>query len=189
MRFLIYPNENHYSVFKAKLIENHQYYTHRRIRTLFGLFSGTVILIVIFQAAYRIPVWGILTLLAVFIIYEYFKFKNYRKTSSLIGNSTIEISPEEAIITGKDKKNVKKIDLRQISEICIKENYGFPDDNLTGIAREIAGKTLQNYFIFKSEKADRRFDFEFDSYYMIQQFNNLIEQWKKLGKRVKVVAS
>ena len=185
----MFPNENLYTEFKAKLIENHQYYTHRRIRTLFGLFSGAVILTVIFQTAYRIPIWGILTLLAIFIIYEYFKFKNYRKTLSLIGNSTIEISPDEVIITGKNKKDVEKFNLREISEICIKDKYGFPDENLTDIAREIAGKTLQNYLIFKSEKANRRFDFEFDSYYMIKQFNNLIEQWKKQGKRVVVVTS
>jgi hypothetical protein len=98
---------------------------------------------------------------------------NQKLIGQIIGNKRIEMDAEKIrIISGKGNTQ-EIIKLADIDKLLIKDNYSMPQETIKDVGMELTGKTIKNYLTLQLINGEtRRFDFEFDSYYMIAQLNS-----------------
>ncbi len=181
--------KDHFSVirknshmFKAKLIENENYYKLRSKQLLLMLIPSIPIgLLVNFH---QIPIWLTILMIGLYIGAIFFTIRNQKQINSVLGNKLIEIDIEEIRIKSKKGTDNETIKLNSVEKIILKDEYSMPQETMKEIGQELTGKTKQNYVILQQENQKRQLDFEVDSYYKINQLNKLIESWKMKGYNV-----
>ena len=172
-------------MFKAKLIDGENYYSLRRKNLVFFFVTsaiGGALWGLGMASAYVIAL--IFTLYIAVFVYAILISK---RMQSLLGNKLIEIDEKEIRIKSKNAKADEVININSADKLVVKETYMIPGDSGKEIRRELKGEARKNYLIFRKGKLNRQFDFEIDSYYMITQLENLIQQWEAKGLSVERV--
>ena len=169
-------------MFKAKLIEDKKYYSLRSNQLILMFLPSIPIGIIILF--YRIPIWINALMIVFYIAAIILTAKIQRKINSILGNKFIEIDNEEIRIKSKKGINEETIDLNKVEKIILKDEYSFHQETIKEVGQELTGKTKQNFVIIQQNSQERQFDFEFDSYYMINQLNKMIETWKMKGYNI-----
>ena len=172
-------------MFKAKLIENESYYKLRSKGLLLMLLLWLPIgLIVNF---YKIPIWLTIVTVGLYLLANVLIVRNQKRLSSLVGNKQIEIDEKEIRITSKKGIQQEIIHLDKVDKLIIQDTYILPQETIREVGREMTGKPKQNYIILEQDSQKRKLDFEVDSYYMIEQLNKLIENWKANGYNIEIL--
>ncbi|MCR9290520.1 hypothetical protein OAF63_02425 [Saprospiraceae bacterium] len=170
-------------MFKSNLIESKSYYKLRSKKLLLMLLPSVPIgLLVNF---YTIPIWLTTVMIGVYIVLIYLMNVNQKLIGQIIGNKRIEMDAEKIrIISGKGNTQ-EIIKLADIDKLLIKDNYSMPQETIKDVGMELTGKTIKNYLTLQLINGEtRRFDFEFDSYYMIAQLNKTINSWEVKGCKI-----
>ena len=169
-------------MFKAKLIENQNYYKLRSKQLLLMLLPAISIgLLVNF---YQIPTWVTILMVGLYVTAIILMTRNQKQINSVLGNKLIEIDVDEIRIKSKKGTEEETIKLKEVERIILKDEYSMPQETIKEVGQEITGKTKQNFLILHQDSKKRQLDFEIDSYYMINQLNKLIESWKLKGYNI-----
>ena len=169
-------------MFKAKLIENENYYKLRSKQLLLMLIPSISIgLLVNF---YQIPIWLTLLMIGLYIGATFLMVRNQKQISSVLGNKLIEIDMDEIRIKSNKGTEDEIIKLNRVKKIILKNEYSIPQETLKEVGQELIGKAKQNHIILQQDNQRRQLDFEVDSYYMMNQLNKLIESWKMKGYNI-----
>lgn len=169
-------------MFKAKLIENENYYKLRSKHLLLMLLPSIPVgLLVNF---YQIPIWVTILMIGFYVTTIFLMARNQKQISSVLGNKLIEIDRDEIRIKSKKGTEEETIKLNEVDRIILKDEYSIPQETLKEVGQELTGNAKQNFVILYQDNYKRQFDFEVDSYYMINQLNKLIETWKTKGYRI-----
>ena len=172
-------------MFKAKLIENESYYKLRSRKILLMLLLWLPIgLIVNF---YKIPVWLTIVTVGTYLLANVLIVRNQKRLNTMIGNKQIEIDEKEIRIISKKGIQQEIIHLDKVDKLIIQDTYILPQETIREVGREMTGKPKQNYIILEQDSQKRKLDFEVDSYYMIEQLNKLIENWKANGYNIEIL--
>lgn len=169
-------------MFKAKLIENKNYYRLKSKQLI--LVSLPVIPIGLIVNFYQIPIWVTIIMIGLYIVTIILIAKNQKQINTVIGKRLIEIDNE--VIRIKSNKGIadETINLNEVETIIIKDEYSMSQETIKEIGQELVGKVKQNYLILLQNNHKRKLDFEVDSYYMINQLNRQIEKWKMQGYKI-----
>ncbi len=162
---------------KAKLIENERYYKLRREQMLLILI--TWIPIGIIGHLFKIPFNLGIVSFGIYLLVVILLFRNKKLMHLIIGNKIIEIDEEEIRIKSKKGIRLEVIKLAEIDKIILKKDYFMPQEPIKAIGHEIKGNTPQNFIILQKNKEERKLYFEFDSYYMLEQMNKMINKWEE----------
>lgn len=110
--------------------------------------------------------------------------RNQKRLSAIVGNKQIEIDNKEIRI--KSKKGIQQeiIHLNKIDKLILKDIYSMPQETIGEVVKEMSGKAKQNYLILEQNSQKRRLDFEIDSYYMVNQLDKIIKNWKANGYNI-----
>ena len=169
-------------MFKAKLIENDNYYKLRSKQLLLMLLPSIPFgLLVNF---YQIPTWLTVVVIGLYILVIILLIRNQKGMNSVLGNKLIEIDEQEIRIKSKNGTEEEIVNLDDVEKIILKEDYSMPQETMKEIGEEIIGKAKQNYLILQQNNQKRKLDFEIDSYFMIKQLNKLIENWETRGYNI-----
>ncbi|MEZ4907206.1 MAG: hypothetical protein R2771_06110 [Saprospiraceae bacterium] len=169
-------------MFKAKLIENQNYYKFRTKQVLLMLLLSIPIYLLVMY--YQSPTWVTILLLVFYISAIIIMAINQKHINSALGNKLIEIDVDEIRIKSKKGIEEETIKLNEVERIILKEEYSMPQKTIIEVGQEITGNIKQNYLILHQDSKKRQLDFEIDSYYMINQLNNLIESWIMKGYNI-----
>ena len=172
-------------MFKAKLVENENYY-NLRSKQLILMFLPSLPMGLIINF-YQIPNWVTILMIGVYILTIILINKNQKRLSSMIENRSIEIDEKEIRIKSKNGTQKEIITLADIDKIIIKDTYSIPQETIKEIGKEMAGKAKKNYLILERNGQKRKLDFEITSYYMISQLNKIIANWKTIGYEIKSI--
>ena len=166
-------------MFKAKLINDEAYYRLRNMQLIFSFASSIAIgLLVNF---FDLPLWVALIIGGLLIIGIILSFRNQRTLNSMIGKKRIELDDSEIRIISKKGDQQETIPFGAVDKIILKKEYGLPQESMSEIADELKGQPKRNYLIIQQNDQQRKFDFELDSYYMLNQLNKVIDGWMKKG--------
>lgn len=169
-------------MFKAKLIENESYYTLKGKQLLLLILPSVAIVVLVnFN---EIPIWLTITMIASYIMAIILMVINQKRIKSIFGNKLIEIDVNEIRIKSKVGIQQEIIKLDELEKIILKEEYSFPQETIKEVSKELTGKTKKNYLIIQKNNQKRKLDFEVDSYYMMNQLNEIIDSWKANGYNI-----
>lgn len=168
-------------MFKAKLIESKAYYNLRIKQSILMLVPLVPILMLNF---YDVPVWISIVLMGGYILLLALMWKNQQLMNSMVGHKLIEVDDTEIRIKAKNGKQQEAFKIDAVEKVILKEEYGIPQESMKEIKAEILGSPKENYLIIQQNGAERKLDFEIDSYYKITQLNKIIQAWMKKGYKV-----
>ena len=169
-------------MFKAKLIENENYYNLRSKHLLLTILIS--IPMGIFVNNFKLSIWGNLFAVSLYILMLIFLWKNQKKIQSILGNKLIEINEHEIKIKSKKGLPEEIINLNDVDKLILKDEYSMPQETMKEVGKEIVGNTKQNYLILQQKNNRRKIDFEVESYYMINQLKKVIKIWESKGYNI-----
>lgn len=172
-------------MFKAKLIENEKYYKLQRKQLFLTILL--FIPIYLFVSFYKIPIWVTILIIGIFVATVIFTSRNQKRINSILGNKLIEIDMDEIRINSKNGATEESIKLDEVERMILKNEYSIPQETLKEMGQELTGNIKQNFIILYKDSQKRQFDFEIDSYYMINQLNKLIETWRTKGYKIETI--
>lgn len=172
-------------MFKAKLIENEKYYKLQRKQLFLTILL--FIQIYLFVSFYKIPIWVTILIIGIFVATVIFTSRNQKRINSILGNKLIEIDMDEIRINSKNGATEESIKLDEVERMILKNEYSIPQETLKEMGQELTGNIKQNFIILYKDSQKRQFDFEIDSYYMINQLNKLIETWRTKGYKIETI--
>ena len=172
-------------MFKAKLIEEQNYYTLRNDQIFLNLLPAMPMAIILNY--YSVSILTTIACIAAYIIAIIAIRKNHKLMQALIGERRIEINEKQISIQTQKGKTKEIIPIDEINEITVLEEYVIPGDTMKEHGREFLGNIEKNFIVIKKGQEEQRFDFELDSHYMIVQLNKIIEAWKANGPQVRIL--
>lgn len=174
-------------MFKAKLIDSKKYYRYRQLILILQLLPTSALVIFPFTSlAKSLPIWVIVAIFIIVFVLDVYFIKYQKKMKSLAKNSTIEIDKQEIRIRNAGQQQ-EVMNIGGIDNIKVKEKYIIPADSLGHLHKEINGTATENFVEFDYEGQRKRFDFELDSYYMIEKLNEMVNFWKMQGKNIEAI--
>ena len=166
-------------MFKAKLIEDENYYKLRSKQVLLMLLPSIPIgLLVNF---YQVPIWLTIAMIGLYILIIILMNRNQKLLSSMVGNKRIEIDDKEIRIISNKGIQREIIKLDNIDKLILKDSYSMPQETIKELGQEMTGKTKQNFLILQQNSQKRKIDFEIDSYFMLKQLDKIIDSWESKG--------
>ncbi len=157
-------------MFKANLIENKDYYRLKINKLLLIILIGLSVNFIFIY--HQIPFGLMITILSLYVFLIALIIRNLIKLKSVCKDKQVLFGEQEISVINKNGQKEILIDLNKIEKLMVKKAYFFSQE-------EIAENTKQNYIIIqKNRQKKRKLAFEIDSYYMINQLNQLISQWK-----------
>ncbi len=164
-------------MFKANLIENKDYYRLKNNKLLLIILIGLSVNFIFIY--HQIPFGLMITILSLYIFLIALIIRKLIKLKSVCKDKQVLFGEQEISVINKNGQKEILIDLNKIEKLMVKETYFFSQE-------EIAENTKQNYIIIQKNKQNKRkLAFEIDSYYMINQLNQLISQWK--AKKIPII--
>ena len=166
-------------MFKAKLIEDENYYKLRSKQVLLMLLPSIPIgLLVNF---YQVPIWLTIAMIGLYILIIILMNRNQKSLNSMVGNKRIEIDDKEIRIISNKGIQREIIKLDNIDKLILKDSYSMPQETIKELGQEMTGKTKQNFLILQQNSQKRKIDFEIDSYFMLKQLDKIIDSWESKG--------
>lgn len=166
-------------MFKAKLIESSDFYTYRKRRLVYILLPELPL--AVFINFYQVPVWATVLAIVVYIGLFILIIKNSKKFKALSENRQIELDGNILRVKSNKNHSTIEINLDEAEKIGISKGYGIPEESLKDIANEISGHAKKNFIEISKGPQKQKFEFIIESYYMLGQFENLIQSWTKKG--------
>ncbi len=171
-------------MFKAKLIQSEKYYKLRSKQFLLGLL--VVLPMGVIVNFYQFPAWITLIMFSIYAVGIIIIYRNRRRLESMIEDNRIEIDDQEIRIHRMNLMENFKI--KEVDKLIIKDNYTMGQESIKEISKEITGRSSQNYLVVNQNNEEVKFNFVIDSYYMINQLNRIIENWKTKGYNIEVIS-
>jgi len=172
-------------VFKAKLIEDHQYINSKGRFELLGImFTFLPVGFVLDYYDYSVLSIGVVSLIYVLaLLYA----KRYASVLQIIGgNRQIEIDRDKIIILSKRRKVDELIQLEDVDSIYLHDTHADPNNfSITELTSAARGVAEGSYLEIDINGSSRRFYFESESSYMLVQIRKLIGQWGKVRRHLK----
>ncbi|MEZ4907885.1 MAG: hypothetical protein R2771_09685 [Saprospiraceae bacterium] len=110
-----------------------------------------------------------------------------KKSTALIAHKIIEIDDNSIQIKSHDVQVSEITQLKDIQEIKVKDKYSLPQETMKEFFKEVFSKPKENFLIININNQEKRYDFVIDSYYMISELNNIIENWKSQGFNIQTI--
>lgn len=167
-------------MFKGKLIENESYYKLRKEHALYILIPSCVVGYLFNNK--NIDFGGVIGVAIPYLILLYFSFRNARAIAK-VSSKNIEIDKNQIRILDEKFSLSETIELNHETVIKLREEYRMAD-TMKDAANETFGKIKEHFIVVEHNAQERRFDFELNSYFMIERLNSLIDLWKKDGYKV-----
>ena len=177
-----------FAMFKASIVENQNYYKLRIISTTIGVFGFAFYYLFI---PTDISLWILIPVLFVAIIF-FIKFSKslQAKMARLFGRRRIILDYDEILIKEGKHKNLQKISVKFVDSITIRSDFAPHQETIKEVFSEIFKRQYKvNEIEIIDHGQEYRFNFEFDSYYMIKQLEKIISYWKNQGIQVSVKPS
>lgn len=172
-------------MFKAKLIEREGYYKLRRRQLLFVVVITFPMGVIV--STNSIPLWAILLIIGISIPLLILSLRNRRLIDSILSNRTIEIDTDEIRIKTKKGRITETISLQEVDKLSLLKQYALTQETMKDISQELSGKAIKNKVILQQNGTIRKFDFEIESHYMVNQINKLIEHWQTQGITIEYI--
>ena len=134
-----------------------------------------------------ITLWAILLVIGISIPLMIFSLRNRRLIDAILNNRTIEIDIDEIRIKTKKGTIAETIILQDGDKLSLLKQYALPQETMKDLSEELSGKAIQNKVILQQNGTIRKFDFEIESHYMVNQINKLIEHWKTQGLTIEYI--
>ena len=160
-------------MFKGILIENQSYY-HLRSNGLWYslLFSIVTGLLVNF---YQLPMWITIGAITLYIALMFVTSRN-QKAFREARNKRIEIGLDKIQIKEVSGNIIETINIETHDKIIVKNDYKMAQESINDIKEEMKGNTEKHFLILDQHNKQRRFDFEIESYYMLNQLNKIVKR-------------
>ena len=171
-------------MFKAKIIENTNYYLMKRkylIIMLIVLFLLGLVSNITLASIYWTPI-----LIIIAVVFSIFLYKTGKKVTNLTEKRKIHISNNSIEILNNSGEIEKEFKVSEADEIIVKDKYQISDESISDLIKEIKGANLKNYLIIKSKGKTNKFDFLVDSHYMILQMKKIINFWSEQNIKIKL---
>lgn len=162
-------------MFKAKLIEKSKYYYLKRIGTIIFLLYFLLLGLISFN---HLPSW---TIFILYLMMNYFIYKNMIKTSAVSDKRKIELDLEFLTIRSNNGEKTSNYSLKNLSKIKLKKEYEIAKETIVDTVKEFKGEYKGSYIIIEHDNKEERFDFLIDSYYMIEELKKLSGIWQEKG--------
>ena len=134
------------------------------------------------------PWWLTALIFASYILTVYLIAQNQKLIDTMVGQQSIEIDNNAIRIKSKNGIIDKKITLEEINKIIIQNDYSLDQETLKDFKNEFTGNPKQNYIIVFGKNENRKFNFELESHYMINQLNKTIAHWIQSGLKIERTA-
>ncbi|MCF8253657.1 MAG: hypothetical protein K9H61_13755 [Bacteroidia bacterium] len=125
-------------MFKAKLIENQNYYKLRS-KQLFQMLLPSIAIGLLVNF-FQIPFWLTILMIGLYVAAIILMARNQRKISLVLGNKLIEIEEDEIRIKSKKGTEEETIKLNEVERIILKEEYSIPQETIKEVGHELTGK-------------------------------------------------
>ena len=166
--------------FKAKIIEDEEYYKLRRKLLLLTMFpvAPSFIPSIVMDNQYwlALPVFiisGCLTLI---------QWKLQKKFNGLIGNRKIVADQNKIEITNSKNKLLTSYNIAEMKSLELVTNFNMTHQTQKDIYKDVVkGQSRKHFITIRKEDERVHYNFEFDSYYMIEQLKKLVTQWETNG--------
>lgn len=169
-------------MFKAKLIENESYYNLRSKQIMLVLLPSIPAALIVFFT--DLPVWISILLIVGYILIFLLFLRNKKMMNAIISDKMIELDGQGIRIKSKNGSEEEFFNINAIKKIILKKEYGIPQESFQDIKREINGTPQKNYLILYQNNTERKFDFEIESHYMLNQFSKIIKEWNGQGRNI-----
>ena len=169
-------------MFKAKLIENESYYKLRSKQMLLMLLIS--IPMGILANFYSMPLNLNIVMHAIYILAVIINSKNKKLINSMLGKKLIEIDKEEIRIKSRNGTPQEVITLGAVDKLILDGDFALPQETFKELGKEMIGNGKQNSLIIHKNSKSRKLNFEFDSYYMIEQLKKVIKHWEEKGYNI-----
>ena len=166
-------------MFKAKLIEDREYYSRRKIKVIFYFLPAIPAAFIINY--YGFSIWVTILAIVTYVTIIVIGLRNQNRLTALSKEREMELDDSALRVKSKGKLPSIDIQLNTIDKITIPKGYGMPEESMKDIANEMSGNAKKNFVIISSSNQTQRFDFIIESYYMLKQFESTIESWVKKG--------
>ena len=163
-------------MFKGKLVENQKYYKLRSINIAALIITSIIIGLLVNFA--KLPLWLTVTLIAAYLLTLYISGRKIKAMVSMASKS-IEIDTNEIRIKGNKGATLESINLQELDEIVVQNEYAIAGESITDVKDEALGNYRKHFLILKKAKESRQLYFEIDSHYMMKQLDKVITSWKK----------
>ena len=173
-------------MFRAKLISDPNYYSYKKKLVAYSQLAIIFVLIlyiILRFVAHVKEAWGI----SFFVVYAfsfYFTIKYNKKIKKAIDKKIIEIYGTQIEIKDNHGNLLESFNVKDADKIIVKNEYKMPEEGFKDIINTIKGKFVKNYIIFEFNGKQKKYDFLFDSYYMIEKLKELIKEWEAAGYNV-----
>lgn len=169
-------------MFKAKLIDDRDYYQLRTNQLIFMLLPAIPIAFLVNY--YKFPVGILVAAVVLYVSILYVMRKNQKLIQLMTGQTWIEIDPEEIRITAHKSGHQATIGLGDVDKIIISNDFGVPQETIKDISKELVGKPKENFIIVERDHTQQKFDFIIDSYYMTSQLEKIVAHWRNQGYKL-----
>lgn len=166
-------------MFKAKFIENNAYYQLRRRQLMLLLLTAIPAGLIVNFYRFSLPI--ILAITGIYLGGIIWMAKNQKRITQLRGNKYVEFDGTEIRIRSEKHEPTEVIQLAAVENIVLNKYYGMPQENMKEVANELKGNARKNYLLLYHNNRQRQIHFEVESYYMLNQLNSIVEDWKKNG--------
>ena len=172
-------------MFKAKLIEDKKAYS-RVLNESFFLAAFIIIPMFILSFFRDLSIEIKIMIISVYATTIWLLFRNKKEMISFVGKNFIEIDKHEIRVKSKSGMVKEVLKISNYERIIFSENLRVAQDDFEILKDEIKRNPESNFLILKSNKEERRFDFEIDSHYMAEQLRKIISSLMK-GEEVLVM--
>ncbi|HEB62097.1 MAG TPA: hypothetical protein ENI82_02995 [Bacteroidetes bacterium] len=181
-------------MFIGRYIEDRKYYDYLKKIYSFDFIcfiSASIFMIIILLGLlFDFDTSNILAIyFVVYIIFDYFKIRKYKKCIKFVNNAIVEIDDDFIKIKTKNNTDLEqKIDLNTVDKIYVKKDYFLFDlDKIKNLLSLKFNKHPEHYIIVESGGKKKRIDFIFDSYYMVEELKKIINQWERKGYNLSLI--
>lgn len=165
-------------MFKARLINDLEYYEKRR-KVLFLSFLSSTFLgplsVAILPTSFS---WTMIFIgVAGILFFGWMSFRNQKQIDALSLNQKIEIDTHQIGIIAINAQNSRLFSISDIDKIEVKKEYNLTGESMGDIGKELKGNYNQNFITIENDGKRERFDFEVDSNYMLVQMEKIVNSW------------
>lgn len=162
-------------LFKGNLIEDQKYYTLRSRQLLYFILPSLAIgLLVNF---YKLPI-GVTIAAIIFCLAIMFLTKRNQDEIRKVTKKRIELTKNAIEIKELKGKIIESFKIEKNTKLFIKADYKMVQEAMSDLKEEIKGNTEKHFIVIESINIKRRFDFEIESYFMLNQLEKIVQIWQ-----------
>ncbi len=166
-------------MFRARIIENQNYYVLRRKLLLYLLLP--IVPMGFMANFFHFPAWLTVLMIVGYIAAFVLKIRHQKQMEASAGDSWLEIEKSTIRIKTKAGELKEEIKFDEVRQITLQEEYALPQESFKAVKDELLGDQQRNEMVLHLAAEQRRICFEVDSYFNMVQFQQLIDYWKQAG--------